>query len=310
MRALVTGAFGFAGRHLVSHLQASGDTVLGTLLPGEKKSIECASALLDICDREACSAVVKKFDPDVVYHLAGVAFGPDAEKNFDAALKVNVGGTFNVLSACAEGDRERKVVHISSAEVYARADGDELPITENSRTSPHHHYALSKLMGELVAQRFRFKPGLKVAIIRAFNHIGEGQRYDFVASNFAWQLSQIKKGLLPPVMRVGNLEPKRDFSHVKDIMRGYRLAALKGEGVYNLCSGRSVSIQSLLDMLIEISGLPVKVERDPERVRPAEIPEIRGSCEKARLELGWTPEITDIRSGLADSFNYWMKQGG
>ena len=308
MRALVTGAFGFAGRHLLAHLQASGDAVLGTLLPGEKKTADCPSVVLDVCDREACHAVVREFDPDAVYHLAGMAFGPDAEKNFDAALRVNVAGTFNVLCACAADGRERRIVHISSAEVYARADGNELPITENSPTSPHHHYALSKLMGELAAQRFRFKTSLKIAIIRAFNHIGEGQRYDFVASNFAWQLSRIKKGLLPPVMRVGNLEPRRDFSHVKDIVRGYRLAALKGEGVYNLCSGRSISIEALLNHLIEISGVKVAVERDPARVRPAEIPEIRGSAEKARLELGWTPEIDDIRVGLADSFAFWMKQ--
>lgn len=308
MRALITGAFGFAGRHLVAHLQSCGDAVLGTLLPGEKKSVECDSSVLDICDRTACQEVIDRFDPDAVYHLAGIAFGPDAERNFDAALRVNVGGTFNVLSACARSGRNRKIVHVSSAEVYSRTNGDELPINENSRTSPHHHYALSKLMGELVAQRFRFKSSLKIAIIRAFNHIGEGQRYDFVASNFAWQLSQIKKGLLPPVIRVGNLDPRRDFSHVKDIVRGYRLAALKGEGVYNLCSGKAVSIQELLDALIEISGVAVRVERDPDRVRPAEIPEIRGSFEKARQELGWSPEVTDIRAGLADVFNYWMKQ--
>ena len=107
---------------------------------------------------------------------------------------------------------------------------------------------------------------------------------------------------------MGNLEALRDFTHVHDIVRGYRLAALKGDGIFNFCSGRSISIGDLLKTLIEISGLKVEIEQDPSRMRPSEIPEVRGSFEKAQRELGWQPEITDIRVALADIFNYWMGQ--
>ena len=308
MKALVTGASGFVGLHLISHLQEKGDEVLAAYFPEKGHEPGCQWVELNVCDSEACSRVISSCQPDVVYHLAGVAFGPDAEKNFSQALSINAGGTFNIYKAAADSGRAIKIVLVSSGEIYGRISEKELPITESTSIKPANSYALSKLMSEQVPLRFLASQNLKSVIMRPFNHFGPGQRGEFVISSFARQLAMISTGQQAPVMEVGNLEARRDFSHVSDVVRAYRLAALNGQGVYNLCAGVSVSVQSLLDHLIEISGVKVEVRRDPARMRAAEVPLVSASCEKARIELGWQPEHNDLRSSLAEVYRYWLEK--
>lgn len=308
MRALITGASGFVGRHLSRHLLDNGDEVQGTFLYGEKAKTEFPRVPLDIRDLFACFKVISDFKPDVIYHLAGVAFAPDCEKDFQGALSINVGGTYNIFCACSELKLPVSVVHISSAEVYGKIQPSDLPLRENIPPRPGNSYSLSKLMGELVIERFRETSNIRPVIIRAFNHIGPGQRHDFVVASFASQLAMIAKGKSLPVMKVGNLDAQRDFSSVHDIVRGYRLAAQKGQGVYNLCSGKAAPIKDILATLIEISGLKVTIEQDPLRMRPAEIPVIYGSYDKARAELGWEPQHKDLRAALKEVYEYWLAQ--
>ncbi len=305
MRALVTGAVGFAGRYLVNHLLQHGDKVLGTWLHEEALEITCEKAHLDIRNLPDCQRVISKFRPEVVYHLAGIAFPPDAERDFSEALAVNVEGTYNIFRACHDLALPIKIVLVSSAEIYGNAK--VLPISESTAISPHHNYSLSKAMAEMVAERFNSSPTLSSVRIRAFNHIGPGQRIDFVISNFAFQLASIAKGKSAPVMLVGNLDAKRDFTDVRDIVRGYRLAAQKGQGVYNLCSGKSISIRDVLDALIEVSGIKVEVRTDPSRIRPIDTLEVYGSYKKAEAELGWKPEYTDLKKSLKEVYEYWLK---
>ncbi len=305
MRALVTGACGFVGGYLVRHLVESGDDVSATVLLHPLDLPKVRSESLDVCNAEACRAVIKRHSPEVVYHLAGLAFPPDAEKDFIRTLAVNVGGTYNIMDACQKLGSKVRVVLISSAQVYGKSSADQLPLRETSAPRPADAYSLSKVMTEDVALKFAADPNISTVILRPFNHIGAGQRQDFVVSNFAHQLARIAKGKQDPVIKIGNLSSKRDFTDVRDIARGYRLAAIKGKGIYNLCSGTPVSIREILDRLITISGIKVKLEEDPSRMRASDTPVLYGTYEKAHAELGWSPQYT-LDDSLRDSFTYWI----
>jgi GDP-4-dehydro-6-deoxy-D-mannose reductase len=304
MRVLVTGASGFVGLHLCEHLNEAGDTVLGTRNTSSQHTFSFESTTLDITDQQAVAKLITTYRPQVVYHLAGMAFVPEAEEHFNRALLVNGGGTHHVVRACHLLDEGIKVVVISSAEVYGRVRGEMLPISESTPVVPANNYSLTKLVGEEAALRYARYGKVKVVIARPFNHIGPGQSEKFVASSFAKQLADIARGVIPPVLRVGNLEARRDFSDVRDIVRGYRLAAVHGEGIYNFCSGRSVSIRSILDSLISISGVSMTVEQDPLRMRAADIPELVGSYAKAERDLGWKPQY-QLEDTLSEMFKSW-----
>ncbi|MBX7142819.1 MAG: GDP-mannose 4,6-dehydratase [Oligoflexia bacterium] len=305
MRALVTGACGFVGGYMAEHLLACGDSVLGTFLH-ERPRLSCDLVQLDITSADACARVVQSYKPDVVFHLAGMAFVPDAEKNFAHALSINVGGTYNMLAGAASLKQPVTFVLISSAQVYGRINPAHLPLTEQTPPAPADNYSLSKIMAELVTERFRGNSDIRSIIMRPFNHIGAGQRVEFAVSSFGYQLAEIAKKTRAPVLKVGNLDARRDFTDVRDIVRGYRLAALKGQGVYNLCSGEPVSMRSILETLIEISGLKIAVELDPQRLRPSDTPDLYGCAAKAQKDLGWKPEHA-LRSSLESVYKYWLE---
>lgn len=318
MKALVTGASGFVGQYLVRHLLDSGDTVVACYQASEVNNrspllishpqYEYVSARaewtpLTITERTAVCDLIHRVRPDVIYHLAGMAFVPEAEENFDRALAVNVAGTYNIFHGCDRARLKTTVVLVSSAEVYGRISPDELPVSEKHQISPANNYSLSKIMAEAVVSRFPASRGIRSVIMRPFNHIGAGQSDRFVAPNFARQLADIARNQKPSVLRIGNLAPVRDFSDVRDIVRAYRLAASKGEGIYNLGSGKGHSIESLLKTLIEIANLQVTLEIDPDRMRPSETPEVRADISKAKRDLGWVPEI-DIRDTLQEIYRH------
>jgi GDP-4-dehydro-6-deoxy-D-mannose reductase len=312
MRCLVTGACGFVGGYLMRHLADSGDAVLGTLNPSLAKTADSGrfpfeSRELDISDPQACAKVVAEFKPEVVFHLAGLSFVPDSETDFRKALLVNVGGAQNIYRVCHLLQAGIKVVLVSSGEVYGRVQPKDLPLTELSRVDPANNYSLTKVMSEMVAHRFDQHGFVTSVIARPFNHIGPGQDSRFAASSFALQLAKIAAGESGPTIQVGNLDAKRDFSDVRDMVRAYRLAAARGQGIYNLGSAKSYSISYLLTKLIEISGVKVKVANDPARMRPSEVPEIVSDCGKAQRELGWQTEIS-LEQTLTDIYAYWRER--
>lgn len=311
MRVLVTGACGFVGGYLLQHLVESGDEVVGTFLvkPPPRHSswsLPVERVNLDVTDPHGCIDLIDRVRPEAIYHLAGIAFVPEAEENFERVLKINVGATNNLARACHILERRTRFVFISSAEVYGRISAQDLPIVESLPPNPANNYSLSKLMAELVTKRYQHGGFVQPIIARPFNHIGPGQDPRFVASSFARQLAAIHLGLTAPEIKVGNLAARRDFSDVRDIVRGYRLLAESGEGLYNLGSGRSVPVQHVLDTLIRISGLTVSVVQDESRMRVAEVPEIFGSYAKAERDLGWRPQL-DLEQSLRDMFGYWVQ---
>lgn len=307
MRALVTGAGGFVGRHLVEHLLESGDEVVATdrfsASAGERGPISIEA--LDVTNPDHCADLMNRIKPEVIYHLAGIAFVPEAERNFANALLINVGGTNNIVRACHLLQNGATVVYIGSAEVYGRLNESELPMTEETPVRPVNSYSLTKYMGELVCERYQQFGYVRVVMMRPFNHVGPGQNEQFVVSSFAAQLARISKGVMSPEILVGNLDARRDFSDVRDIVRAYRLAAQRGNGIYNLCSGQPVAIQEILSRLIAISGLNVQVDHDPARMRPSEVPVVYGSYARAEQEFDWRPEIS-LEHTLRDVYQYWL----
>jgi GDP-4-dehydro-6-deoxy-D-mannose reductase len=305
MRALVIGAGGFVGDYLVDHLRQCGDEVVGTTNLSTANSVAYERHYLDITNGPEVGALLQRIKPDVVYHLAGIAFVPEAESNFEKTLQVNVAGTANIARYCSLLESKPALLFVSSAEVYGHVQPNELPIREDNLLRPANNYSLSKRMAELVVERYGRQGLSRYAIARPFNHIGPRQDPRFVASNFALQLARVARGLTPPLLEVGNLEARRDFSDVRDIVRGYRLIATGHQGVFNLGSGCAVSIQDLLHTLIDISGCKVEVRQDPLRMRGPEVSEIYGAIDHVRDVCDWIPEIPLVRS-LEDTYRYWF----
>lgn len=311
MKALITGACGFAGGHLVQHLVDAGDQVTGTFFREVEPwhptfGLFIDRQRLDISSPSACIELIDRIRPDVIYHLAGMAFVPEAEENFSAALTLNVAGVSNMVRAASVVGMPCSFLFTSSAEVYGRFRPEELPLTESHTLKPLNNYSLSKAMAEMVLERYSSST-LKTVVIRPFNHIGPVQNDRFVVSSFAKQLAEISLGRRDSVMRVGNLSAQRDFTDVRDIVRGYRLAAMLGSGVYNFCSGEPVQMSRVLDLLIEQSGVSATIEIDQSRLRAVEIPVLYGSSLKAKRDLGWTRQYS-LAQSLKDTYQFWLNQ--
>lgn len=289
MRALVTGSSGFAGRHLVHHLQQVGDEVSGL----------DRSDGVDVTDAAAVMAALRTLRPEVVYHLAGFA---DVGRSWDHphdAFAANATGTLHVLDA-ARAVGVRRVLLVGSADVYGVVSEDELPLTEHQPVRPTSPYAASKLAAEALAQQAWNGHGLETITVRAFNHLGPGQTSRFVAAAIADRVARNEREERDEV-EVGNVTPRRDFTDVRDVVRAYRM--LVGSGapgeVYHVCSGRDVSIRELAETLIAASDRPMTLAPDPDLQRPVDIPVLRGDAGKLRRATGWEPSIP-LAQTLAD----------
>ena len=320
MRALVTGGYGFVGKYLSKHLVECGDDVAVTYNPSKAKTVgseiefypelpkTIQSFALDVTDTKAVSDVISLAKPDVVYHLAAHTFVPDGEESGREFFEVNTFGTGNFLSAIVEHSKDTRFLYVSSSEVYGTPRPGQLPLTENSELRPVSTYGVSKASADLLVHKFAEREGIYGIRVRPFPHIGPGQSSRFAISSFARQLAEIKISKSPGTIKVGNIEVRRDYSDVNDIVRGYREAGLNGKRgeAYNLSSGKSVEIAEALNRLIDISGVEVEVEVDPERVRETDIVDVYGSYEKASKEFGWQPRI-DLDSTLKSLYSHWLE---
>ncbi|MDP1819872.1 MAG: GDP-mannose 4,6-dehydratase [Acidimicrobiales bacterium] len=291
MRALVTGALGFVGRHLVTHLLASGDDVTVVDRRGDRP--------IDILDAEAVRATMAEVRPEAVYHLAGWADVGASWNDPGGVLRSNAEGTLHVLEACRRAS-VRRVLSVASADVYGIVTEADLPLTEESPMRPTSPYAASKVAADALAYQAFLGHGLGVLRVRPFNHLGPGQSENFVAPALAARIARAERDSLDEIP-VGNLTPRRDVTDVRDVARAYRLLMEHGTPgeVYNVCSGRDLAIQELADKLVGLAKRPISLTPDPTLERPIDLPVLRGDASKLHAATGWEPEIP-IEQTLVD----------
>jgi len=320
-KALITGISGFVGSHLAELLLAENFEVHGIILWRSKtENIDSFKKKLilhdgDITDLSSLLKILKKVKPHYIFHLAGQSLVSASWQSPAQTLYTNVIGTSNLLEAITNLKDKTfdPVVQIAgSSEEYGLVFSREIPIKETNPLRPISPYGVSKVAEDMLAlQHFRSYK-IKTIITRAFNHSGPRRGEVFATSTFAKQIAEIEKGLKKPVIYHGNLEAKRDFTDVRDIVRAYLLAVLKckpGE-VYNICSGKkgTFSIKEILSILLSLTDVSVKLTKDTKRMRPSDTPSILvGDHSKFSLITGWKPTI-NIKKTLNDLLDYWRER--
>jgi len=311
MKALIIGAAGFVGKHLVNELINTGWEVSGTRLPTETADLDIPVYGLDILDAAAVKSLIKKTDPDYVFHLAAQSSVAISWKQPALTADVNIKGAINLFEAIRDADKPPRVILTGSGEEYGHIQPEDLPLVENTTLKPGNIYACTKSAQAMIGMVYARSYELEVIIVRAFNHIGPGQTDTFVVPGFCKQIAEIEAKGNNGTIKVGNLDAKRDFTDVRDIVRAYRLLAEKGKSgeIYNIGSGISVSIADILDKILEISDASIKIEQDPQRMRPSDIPDVRADISKIVACTGWEPEIP-LETTIFDVLNEWRKKLG
>jgi Nucleoside-diphosphate-sugar epimerases len=295
MKILVTGANGFVGSHFLRLV--NGVSFNSTSCPP-----------IDLVDLEGVKKKVEEVRPDAVVHLAAQSDVPESFRSPRRTFEVNFYGTFNLLSALLDIQFKGRLLFVGSADAYGQVDETDLPIPEDLPLRPRNPYAVSKVAAEALCYQFSQTSPYEVIMARPFNHIGPGQGEGPAISNFAKQIIEIKKQRRLPVLSVGNLEVSRDFTDVRDVVKGYRLLLEKGKNgeVYNVGSGREFKISELLRKLTEMESLDIKLETDASRLRPFEQKRVVASIKKLQRDTGWKPDIP-IEKTLKDILDYWRE---
>ena len=301
MKILVTGCNGFVGRHAVAHLRAAGHDVCGGDVAGTPPD-DLPYLPFDATSPDSIRAALEEFLPDAILHLGGIAFVPIAWEHPQTVFQVNTIGPLNVLDAVRTLCPKTRILLVTSAEVYGSAPAAGAVFTEGSPLVPDNIYGVTKAAADTSARFYAARHDLDLLVARPANHIGPGQSPRFVYSAFARQLADIAAGRAPAEMRVGNLDSRRNFTDVRDVVRAYRLLLEHGRPgtAYNIASPSSVSIRDLLDTLCDISGVHPTLTVDPALWRPTDA---HPTCDTSRLraDTGWIPQIP-LRQTLADLY--------
>ncbi len=316
MRVLITGITGFVGSHLAEYALVQGAEVIGSLRWRSKtENIDHLRERItliesDLRDLFSVRTLLERARPDYIVHLAAQSFVQASWETPAETLYTNAISQVNLLEGLRHLPGKVRFLVIGSSEEYGLVYPDELPIRETNPLRPLSPYAVSKVTQDLMGFQYFKSYGLHIVRARAFNHSGPRRGDAFATSNFAKQVAEIEAGLREPVVRAGDLTPTRDFSDVRDIVRGYwRLLETGTPGeVYNLCSGKDRSIEWVLRFLIRQSSVTdVEVRVDPARLRPSDVPMLRGSAEKAAKAVGWEPQIP-LEQTLTDLLDYWRQR--
>jgi GDP-4-dehydro-6-deoxy-D-mannose reductase len=330
VRALITGISGFVGSHLAEYLLEHTDWHVAGTVYGPEENIEHLRDRLELypaelSELETVTSILEQAKPNYIFHLAAQPLVSLSRRDPWGTLAINIRLQLNILEAVARlgstalrqspstssggTSGQARILVVGSSEEYGLVHPDELPIKETNPLRPTNPYAVSKVAQDMLGLQYHLSHKLFTVRVRSFNHIGPRQRLGFVAPDFARQIAEAEAGLREPIVQVGNLEPQRDFSDVRDVVRGYHLLITQGEagGVYNLGSERARSVREMLETLIAMANIPITIEQDPERVRPTDVPVIFGDCTKVREQTGWRPRIS-FEQSLQDVLDYWREQ--
>lgn len=313
-KALITGITGFAGSHLAEWLlknkkeiEVYGSYRLRSRMEHIKEFIqEIHLVECELKDPHSVDELIKTVRPDYIFHLAAQSFVPTSWNSPAETLTANQIGQVNLFEAILKYEVDCTIQIACSSEEYGLVYPEEVPIKEENPLRPLSPYAVSKVGQDYLGYQYHKSYGLKVIRTRTFNHTGPRRGEAFVTSNFAKQIAEIEKGIKPPILYVGNLKAKRDFTDVRDVVRAYWLAVEKGipGEVYNIASGVAYSIEEMLNKLIRLSSAKIEIQQDRSRIRPSDVEILLGNYDKFHQQTGWKPEIP-FENTLQDLLNYW-----
>ncbi len=312
MKVLITGATGFAGRHLCSYCLER-DVQVHAVVRADRPDpamggVEVHPA--DLRDPDQVAAVIGRVRPDHVVHLAGASSVGQSFREPLPTWDINLGGTLGVLEALRAAAADTPALLVTSGEVYGRVEVDDLPVTEATPMRPLSPYGASKAAADIAARQYRDTEGLNVVRVRAFNHVGPGQDPRFVLPNVARQIAQAEHdGHETVEVHVGNLDTRRDFTDVRDMVRAYWMLMQHGDpdATYLACSGASRPVRELIEGLAPHARIPVTFVSDAGLRRSGEQPDLYGSPERLRADTGWSPEIP-LETTLADTLQWWRER--
>jgi GDP-4-dehydro-6-deoxy-D-mannose reductase len=316
MRALVTGASGFAGSHLCEHLleQPGWEVYAVCLAACSTENLDPVRDRLtmlsgDLLDAAWTAQVIAEVRPEAVLHLAALSSPQASFGDPWGTLSNNIAVQINLFQAIRQAGLDPAVLIAGSGEEYGMVRPEDLPVDEDTPLRPANPYAVSKVTQDYLALQYHISYRLRAVRVRPFNHIGPRQALGFVTSDFAHQIAEIEAGRRPPVVRVGNLSAERDFTDVRDMVRAYLLAVTQGEpgAVYNIGSDTAHSIEEILRTLLRLSTVAIRVETDPERMRPSDVPRLVCDSTRFRRRTGWAPRIS-LEQTLGEVLGYWRKR--
>ncbi len=317
MRVLITGITGFVGQHLTRHLAASGDVIWGLSNSGqwpEEYRAELSRLArvdsMDLADSDCMETLVEMLDrrqPEAIYHLAAQSNPQASMDDPRGSWAVNLGGTLNLLESVRESSVKPRVLVVSSGVVYGNPAPDRIPVREDCPEMPINPYSASKVAADMHALQAHLGYGLNTIIARPFNHAGPGQSPRYVLANLAQQAAEIVSGK-KPAMQTGNLEIVRDFTDVRDIVRGYRLLIEKGRTgeIYHLAQGRGTRLFDSLEVLRKITGHALPQEVDTSRLRGADLQLLVADVSKIWADTGWHAEIP-LETTMKDLYEGFLK---
>jgi GDP-4-dehydro-6-deoxy-D-mannose reductase len=317
MKALITGITGFAGSHLAEFLLKENVEVIGSARPRSPMDNLTPDVLnkitlkdCELRDNVAVRSIIKNVRPDWIFHLAAQSFVPTSWISPEDTLTNNIIGQLNIFEALKDLKLTGTRMQIAcSSEEYGLVYENELPIRETNPLRPLSPYAVSKIAQDMMGYQYFKSYGILAFRTRAFNHTGPRRGEVFATSTFAKQIALIEKGKQEPVIKVGNLDAKRDFTDVRDTVRAYVETVKKGEPgeVYNIATNVAVPLREVLNTLLALSDKDVKVEIDPARLRPSDVPVLLGDYSKLKEKVGWEPRIP-LSQTLKDLLNYWRER--